>query len=304
MNTWGYLILIAALLVLTAFMIYARFAGRSREKSVHHAPSELATFALFPAPEVIEVQEEAPADPLVMDLKPFSEAQPDGKDEAEEAEESNYFDELQEAAAGLAMLMRSSPAQDRSEPVVFAPEEEAEESVEAGDEVPLVEGEVVEEVAVTEIEITETEEASIHDIEVEDEAATEPIEIDIEVVGEESVDLLVNLQEEGEESSPIAEAMDSMEALIEDGPTFEDSADEIAAVSASSEALEADPPKESTGFADLKVVLGEEVAEQFSRLDSDLDDLESLVQSIEDQLIGLDDFISAPVEEDAVSEAA
>ena len=41
MNTWGYLILIAALLLLAAAMLYARFASRSREKSLHHSPVEL-----------------------------------------------------------------------------------------------------------------------------------------------------------------------------------------------------------------------------------------------------------------------
>ena len=41
MNTWGYLILITALLVLAALMLYARMATRSREKSLHHAPIEI-----------------------------------------------------------------------------------------------------------------------------------------------------------------------------------------------------------------------------------------------------------------------
>ena len=66
-----------------------------------------------------------------MDLKPlFSDREAKENEELEESDEK-YLDELQEAAAGLAMLMRSSPGSKRAEPVVFAPEEEVEADAEA-----------------------------------------------------------------------------------------------------------------------------------------------------------------------------
>ena len=42
MNNEMYLILIVAVLALIAFMLYARFASRSREKSLHHTLQDQA----------------------------------------------------------------------------------------------------------------------------------------------------------------------------------------------------------------------------------------------------------------------
>ena len=133
MDTWGYLILIAALAIVAALMLYARFASRSREKSVHHAPAERER-----PRELREEQREEEASDLAGPASGF-----EGKDEPRivaepiashaNEEEDEYLDELQEAAAGLAMLMRSSPVSNRTNPVVFAPEEEVsveEEAVE------------------------------------------------------------------------------------------------------------------------------------------------------------------------------
>ncbi|MDF1824028.1 MAG: hypothetical protein P1U68_05275 [Verrucomicrobiales bacterium] len=293
MNTWGYLILIAALLVLSAFMLYARFAGRSREKSIHHAPSELGTMHLLPAPELTESGEGASSDPLVMDLKPLSDVQIDEPLEAEESGESSYFDELQEAAAGLAMLMRSSPARDRGEPVVFAPEDELQEENEGESNIfeADVEADVVGE--------TESDEAEMP------EGADDPIGIDVEVVEEEISELQVNLVEDvkGEELSLINEAMDSMEALIDGGPDFEALEDEIASATAESSSP-TDEVEDVPNILPLAEILGNEVAEQFARLDAGLDELDELVTSIEGQLKGMGDFISAGNEDGDISEAA
>lgn len=124
MDTWGYLILIAALAIVAALMLYARFASRSREKSVHHAPAERER-----PRELREEQQEEEASELAGPVSGF-----EGDDEPRivaepitshaNEEEEEYLDELQEAAAGLAMLMRSSPVSNRTNPVVFAPEEE------------------------------------------------------------------------------------------------------------------------------------------------------------------------------------
>jgi hypothetical protein len=124
MDTWGYLILIAALAIVAALMLYARFASRSREKSVHHAPAERER-----PRELREERREEEASDLAGPASGF-----EGEDEPRivaepiashaNEEEEEYLDELQEAAAGLAMLMRSSPVSNRTNPVVFAPEEE------------------------------------------------------------------------------------------------------------------------------------------------------------------------------------
>lgn len=155
MNTWGYLLLIAALLLLAGVMLYARFSTRSREKSLHHAPVDWefsptvissAPFAggsepIAPLPSsdveiesepVLRLERPAPASPV-----------------AEASRDRDYLDDLQEAAAGLAKLMRSSPVA-RVEPVVFAPEESPTEIAEALEEI-VAEEVVAEEVVAEEI---------------------------------------------------------------------------------------------------------------------------------------------------------
>lgn len=146
MNPWGYLLLIAALLVLAGMMLYARFSNRSRAKSLHHAPADWRLDAEeSAAPEIAIPADEPEARPLVrLDRAPAErEALPAA------ATDRDYIDELQEAAAGLAKLMRSSPAP-RSEPVVFAPEppvieaREEEEAVAVADPAESVAPETVE----------------------------------------------------------------------------------------------------------------------------------------------------------------
>jgi len=124
MNSWGYLLLITALLVLAGLMLYARFTTRSREKSLHHAPFDWG----FGSPALdLPSSEVEPRDSAVR-----AQLRPDRATGDEEASAAappprDYLDELQEAAAGLAKLMRSSPAA-RPDPVVYAPQAEAEAS--------------------------------------------------------------------------------------------------------------------------------------------------------------------------------
>jgi len=68
-------------------------------------------------------------------------------------------------------------------------------------------------------------------------------------------------------------------------------------------AFVADESNLDVGKDRLEMVLGEKVAAQLVAIDSGLDELESLVVSIEDQLALLEDFITAPLEAD-VSRAA
>src|SRR6056297_2824764 len=220
MNTWGYLILIAALLLLTAYMLYARFAARSREKSLHHAPSDAFTHEVTPRSEVATSEETESRLPT-MDVKPVSEEpSPDSADESEKKEET-YFDELQEAAAGLAMLMRSSPTSNRSEPVVFAPEhegdalEEAESAAADADESSGVsDGEWNESGA--DIERVDSD-SPAHQLDRAEEPASHVAVSGSDEVIESAVD------------SPISEAFDQVEAILSDPPVFEGENEDLSA---------------------------------------------------------------------------
>lgn len=123
MDTWGYFIAIAFLLLLAGVMLYARFSSRANAKALHHQapgewnfhPERIRTAPINPVhPATTPQAEEAP---LRIDRPvPVADGAPHG--------EKDYLDELQEAAAGLARLMRSSPVS-RTEPVVYEPQEEA-----------------------------------------------------------------------------------------------------------------------------------------------------------------------------------
>lgn len=154
MNTWGYIFVIAMLALLAGFMLYVRLRMRSREKSLHHTLVEPMISTVVEEKEEIIHQEEAVAVSPVQEVSEIEESHREvevvavpvaEKDPARQVE-SDYIDELQEAAAGLAALMRSSPVA-RTQPVVFAPEDEVaeeesesappqDESVEAESEVP------------------------------------------------------------------------------------------------------------------------------------------------------------------------
>ena len=139
MTTWGYFIVIAALGLLACLMLYARLRARSSEKSIHHKPADDLVADELPVVEKVVEQTEVLTIPAVpraasdagedlpdLELSPIVSERKD----REHQKESDYIDELQEAAAGLAMLMRSSPVS-RAQPVVFAPDDvEAEEEEE------------------------------------------------------------------------------------------------------------------------------------------------------------------------------
>ena len=136
MDIFGYMVLIGALLALTAWMLYARFAARSRENSLQHGPDEASVndYTEPIAEDEVESsvigEDQALAVEEVEDIDSFG-ARPVGagivavEETPEKKREGEYLDELQEAAAGLAVLMRSSPVSRRATPVVFATEEES-----------------------------------------------------------------------------------------------------------------------------------------------------------------------------------
>lgn len=310
MNTWGYLILIAALLLLAAAMLYARFASRSREKSLHHSPVEL----MFPADTIsaarplenetgrIDLPRGKKAPEIKVDrVAPPSVTKDEVKGESKKRE-SDYFDDLQEAAAGLAMLMRSSPV-GRTEPVVYAPEEEetvaetvaeTEAVVEAGevaeeiaaDSVAPVEAIVIEEVAV----IEEVEVLAESDLVLEDPAVDLPVE---EVVIEEEFAVGIEV-----ESDP--EAIIESELLVEEAAALVDAPVEC----------EVSLPVEVRVLT-MREILGDQVSDRIEQIDEGLDALEALVRSIESSLRALDsvdlvdeDEDHAEVDAAVVSEAA
>lgn len=123
MNHWVYTLLIVALVVLLGVTLYARFAHRSRSKSLHHAPVRVR----FPA-TVISAASRDDADDLDFGQifrhavdQPEPLALPALPSRPEDRAATEYLDELQEAAAGLALLMRSA-APWKADPVVYAPE--------------------------------------------------------------------------------------------------------------------------------------------------------------------------------------
>jgi hypothetical protein len=264
MNTWGYLILIAALFLLAAAMLYARFATRSREKSLHHAPVEL----MFPYETISAarpVENETGRINLTRGGKLGPEIKVDralGVKGETKKRESDYFDELQEAAAGLAMLMRSSPV-GRSEPVVFAPDE--------------IENEVIEEVVAPEkieeeVDIFRAGQvaATLPDVKEEHiaDSADEIVEVNAPVEEE-----MVEEEVVATESAIVTETEAAVEAI---NPLMSDD-----------EEGEVHLPVEVRVMT-MREILGDQVSDRIDQIDEGLDSLEALVRNIESSLRALD----------------
>ncbi len=327
MNTWGYLLLIAALLLLAGVMLYARFASRSREKSLHHPPVdwEFSPMVISSAPALTEeiplVSSEASepaAEPTLRLERPFVAAT------TEPSRERDYMDDLQEAAAGLAKLMRSSPVV-RVEPVVFAPEEAvAEEAV--ADEAVADEAvaEEAAEVPVADLSEEETFVALVEEPVIEAEvlpvALDEPVVSEEEPASEEAVivagDLALQIVIEGAPLEVAAEIEEIVEpaADLSEFPTQEVVAERPVTEDPFlvEEPVAAEIPQEieAPRILSLRELLGESVADQFDRIDEGLDALESLVTGIESSLRELADIERGELdrepleEEDAVAAAA
>jgi hypothetical protein len=293
MNTWGYFILITALLVLAGVMLYARFATRSREKSLHHAPSDwcFGSETLDIPTMSVDAEESEVRAQIRLDRVSGEQETP-----ASPALPRDYLDELQEAAAGLAKLMRSSPAA-RPEPVVYAPvtvtdgteahETSASSEESAADETMTVAGLM---------ELEESEEPAVPEVEVHHEPTTATPSLAEEVPVMET-----------EEPSSEPDVVDSREEVV--FVSMEPVAGEsVVAVEDDVVVAEEFPaPK----VLSLRELLGDTVADQFDRIDAGLDALEDLVASIEENLIlltdyerGADDSDSAGEEIDRVAAAA
>ncbi len=343
MNTWGYLLLIAALLLLAGLMLYARFASRTREKSLHHAPfdwdfpSEVISSA-SPVGEGLNLGESGHSTRAVEPILRLE--RPSALESApayDPSRDRDYMDDLQEAAAGLAKLMRSSPVA-RVEPVVFAPEgeREGEGEVEPQEEVSVAENKEEEQVDALEeallspkegpsFERTETfvEETSV---EVTSEFVEVVEEASVEVYGDFLEDTLVEVNPEvvelaeldqaivdvPVEAIPVSahEAVDSVRN--EEPPTVQILGPSEGLADSVVETIDAPSPEEVDvpRVLSIRDRLGDSVAEQFDRIDEGLDALESLVISIESSLLALAHLENGPFdgdlqeEEDAVAAAA
>ena len=318
MNTWGYLLLIAALLLLAGVMLYARFASRSREKSLHHPPVdwEFSPMVISSAPSLTEevalVSSEASepaAGPTLRLERPFAAAT------TEPSRDRDYMDDLQEAAAGLAKLMRSSPVA-RVEPVVFAPEEAVAEEVVAEE---AVAEEVVANILEEETFVALVEEPVI-EAEVLPVAFDEPVVSGKEPVSEEAEivagDLALQVVIEGATLKVAAEIEEIVEpaAAISEFPPQEVLSERLVTEDPVlvEEPVAAEIPQEieAPRILSLRELLGETVADQFDRIDEGLDALESLVVGIESSLRELADIERGELdresleEEDAVAAAA
>lgn len=198
--------------------------------------------------------------------------------------DSDYIDELQEAAAGLAKLMRSSPLPRRSEPVVFAPDIDASEAPhdERSEEAIIVEdtgdfdgGTVGGTVGVT--------------------ACDRIVSTEIAVCGDASG----ACEEEGVEAGA---ADPCEEGSSQAAPNC------LAADTKTTEESVADADREATLGAEvtltLEQVLGESVCEELQRIDSGLEALEDLVLEIEGHLASwaVDDLGGGLVEEGFANE--
>lgn len=285
MNSWGYLLLITALLVLAGLMLYARFTTRSREKSLHHAPFDWG----FGSPALdLPSSEVEPRDSAVR-----AQLRPDRATGDEEASAAappprDYLDELQEAAAGLAKLMRSSPAA-RPDPVVYAPQAEAEAS----------HGGVTEETNGSNAERSPEVSEAVAAPAVPEVSVTLPV---VETVGQPEAEattesaLVMETERENKDLSPATVDPDAAgEAVfvsMETPPTTPVS-------NADSDLAEVEEPSAPVVLS-LRERLGDTVVDQFERIDAGLDALEELVASIGENLLLLTDY--ERVEEDSDSE--
>lgn len=265
MNTEIYMILIAALFALVAFMLYAKFSSRSRGKLLHHSPGDISlesfdrgsveevgpTFDDLSEDSFLEEDTLLQEDRKSNSLPDLGEVHAELKEEEtkeERQKEEEYLDDLQEAAAGLAMLMRSSPVKDRATPVIFAPEEEVE---------------AIEEPVTDQASSRTNEEATILIPAIEEEGLTE--------TGNEAATEIESRSDKEVDSAGVTESEPS--AI---GSEFDElEVQEVAGANAGE-------PERS--HSDLLALLGDEVAEKFSVIDEDLDALEDLVAGVESRL--------------------
>lgn len=296
MNTWGYLISIAALLLLAGVMLYARFASRSKGKSLHHPPVEwgLSHGAASQAPLAEKKRQEASSALSVGAVLKIETA----CKVAGETRDRDYLDELQEAAAGLAKLMRSSPVA-RTEPVVYAPLSEAlpEDPASGEDELDSVMADL-EDVVAQDSEVDLPESADAEDEVNATDLASVPEQVVLPTVEEAPSELAAEIAEERGEVS------EELTIVEEAGFTV---AEPVVAAEESDPVLD----DELAPVRSLAELLGENVAEQFSRIDEALDVLESLVLTLEAGLSSLaqlesDELAEIPGEEEEgrVAEAA
>ena len=277
MNSLGYLILITALLVLAGLMLYARFATRSREKSLHHAPFDWG----FGSPALALPSSEGESrDPAVR-----AQLRPDRASGDEEASAAappprEYLDELQEAAAGLAKLMRSSPAA-RPDPVVYAPPADtglARESASESLEMSESDADLVPEASEGGVGLTDPEVPVMQSV--------APPEVRTAVVTASELSFQKNPNQETDAPLPEAAEADSV------GDVLFVSMEPALSGSVSIAIDEGDAAEDpaAPGGGGLRERLGDVIVDQLDHIDAGLDALGELVAGIEENLRLLADY--------------
>lgn len=336
MNPSGYAILIFAILLIVGAMLYARFFARSRKNSFEDPVAAADSDLREGVSPMAERTEDSPGlkrkDEHLFVLPPESggtesAVEPSGfhhtamgsetvvelpevvakPNQRKDSEESEYFDDLQDAAAGLAMLMRSSPVS-RTSPVIFAPEEAGE----IDDDAP---GSIV--LPLSNAGADPVEEVAVENIGEESVADVEPTEADqpVEEVADSNTDF--NATETADEVSPARPQEDEEPFFSADiplgdvGNLFDDSIELV--IPEGAEGVDEDAVEEDevaigselsspSSSGRLRLLLGDEVGDQVDAIDQGLAELEDLVVNIESSLASLD--MTLFKEDEVVSKAA
>ncbi len=250
MSEETYIVLIFAVLLVVLIMVYSRFVNSRRRASMHHAPELRDGECLGQAFTDGKSQDEAPsflvADEREREDLPGGEksARPDIADLIGEGEKllaevetespsakSAYLDELQDAAAGLADLMRSSPASQaysmdvaqEDEPTCETDELESDSALASPEpEGEIADVETAEEVEIDVIEDSESdlESVPLGDLTVENEELSTQTAEDILAAPHEEADT-----EEEDKSSAELQQIDELDEGIESDGGEDDPSD-------------------------------------------------------------------------------
>lgn len=299
MTTTGYLILITALVIVAGVMVFTKFATRFRGRQDSTVDENPVNDTVEFTPAVISAAEEDNADSPDEEIAAFDEleaetplvhADPivaeDAKEEKRPAVDG-YYDDLQEAAAGLAMLMRSSTssAGESAARFVVEPEEvEVEIEIESTPDAVVEEERDIPRVETIEIPVEYGVEDTADEIQVAEapkgRVSSEEFEIEINSTVPEAVEL---------------EAGEMLAVEVEETPVVEE--EKINDLDSSEETI-LESVTEEVVVEQRKIDLGAEVTDRIEKIDSGLDALEELVASIEASLASF-----SPLTEELENEA-
>jgi len=283
MTTTGYLILIAALVIVAGVMVYTKFATRFRGRQDSTVDENPVNDTVEFTPAVISAAEEDNADSSEEEIVAFEELEADTPlvhadpivvEEAKEEKRpavDGYYDDLQEAAAGLAMLMRSSTSSAGEGAARFVVEpEEYEGEIESTPDAIVEEERDIPRVETIEIPVEYGVEDAADEIEgaeaPEGLESSEEFEIEIKSTESETVEI---------------EVEEALTVEVKEVPVLEE--EEVIDLESSEETV-LESVIEEVVVEQRKIDLGAEVTDRIEKIDSGLDALEELVASIEASL--------------------